>query len=143
MAAPSNVRKRVLRTIDASRRAASARRARAAEAERDGAAVLNDVAAPAFLTVAAILRSEGRKFRVLTPAGSVRLASESSPDDFIELALDAARDPPALVGRVSRRRGRRVLVDEAVVREAEAIGGLTEDDAVDAILARLGPFVER
>lgn len=143
MVAPSDVRKRILRTIDASRRAASERRTRAAEAERAGAAVLNDVATPAFLAVAAILRSEGYGFRVLTPAGSVRLTSESSPDDFIELTLDVTRDPPAIVGRVSRRWGRRVLVDEAVVREAVEIGGLTEDDAVEAILARLGPFVER
>lgn len=142
MVAPADVRQRVLHAIQAARRAAEARRARAAEAERDGQAVLAEVVAPACRAVAAVLKAEGYGFRVLTPAGSVRLAAEAAAEDFIEIALDTTRDPPALVGRVSRAWGRRVLVDEQVVREAP-IDGLTEDEAVAIVLERLGPFVER
>ena len=142
LVAAADVRKRVLRTIEASRRAAAARRERATEAERDGEAVLADVVAPAWKAVAAVLKAEGYGFHVLTPAGSVRLAAAAAAEDFIELALDTTRDPPALVGRVSRAWGRRVLVDEQVVREAP-LGGLTPDAAVEIVLERLGPFVER
>ena len=142
MLAPADVRQRVLQTIQAARRAAEARRARAAEAERDGSAVLAEVVAPACRAVAAVLKAEGYGFRVLTPAGSVRLARDAATEDFIEIALDTTRDPPALVGRVSRAWGRRVLIDEQVVREAP-IGGLTEDEAIAMVLERLGPFVER
>ncbi len=140
--AAGDVRQRVLRTIEAARRAAEARRARAAEAERDGKAVLAEVVAPACRAVAAVLKAEGYGFHVLTPVGSVRLAADAAAEDFIEIALDTTRDPPALVGRVSRAWGRRVLVDEQVVREAP-LGGLTEDEAVAIVLERLAPFVER
>lgn len=138
-----DIRKRVRRTIVESRRAAAARRAQVADAERDGEAVLADVAAPLFTVVASALKAEGYRFRVLTPAGTVRLAAESSADDYIEVALDTLRDPPALVGRASRAWGRRVLVDEAVLREAAAISGLTADDLLDYTLAQLEPFVGR
>lgn len=138
-----DITKRVRRTIAESRRAAAQRRDLVAVAERDGAEILTDVVAPLFAVVAAALKSEGYRFRVLTPAGAVRLASESSADDYVEIALDTLRDPPGLVGRVSRGWGRRVLVDEAIVREAAAISGLTAEDLLDFTLARLGPFVER
>ena len=77
----------------------------------DGAEILAGVVAPLFTVVAAALKAEGYRFRVLTPAGTVRLAAESSADDYIEVAIDTLRDPPGLVGRVSRRWGRRVLVE--------------------------------
>ena len=137
------IRKRVRRTIADSRRAAGERRARVADAERDGAAILAEVVAPLLTGVAAALKAEGYRFRVLTPAGTVRLASESSADDYIEVALDTLRDPPGLVGRASRAWGRRVLVDETVLREAAAIPGLTAEDLLEFTLARLGPFVGR
>ena len=138
-----DIRKRVRHTIAESRRAAAERRAQVADAERDGAGILADVAAPLFTVVAAALKAEGYRFRVLTPAGTVRLASESSADDYIEVALDTLRDPPALVVRVSRSWGRRVLVDDAILREAEAIRALTAEDLLELTLARLGPFVQR
>ena len=138
-----DIRKRVRHTIAESRRAAAARRTLVADAERDGEAILTDVVAPLFAVVAAALKAEGYRFRVLTPAGTVRLAAESSADDYIEVAIDTLRDPPGLVGRVSRRWGRRVLVDETVLREAAAISGLTAENLLEFTLARLGPFVSR
>ena len=53
------------------------------------------------------------------------------------------RDPPALIGRVSREWGRRVLVDEKIVLEDSAIASLTEEDALAFVLGELPPFVER
>jgi hypothetical protein len=138
-----DIRKRVRHTIDASRRAAAARRVQVADAERDGAGILAGVVSPLFTVVAAALKAEGYRFRMLTPAGAVRLASEAASDDYIEVALDTLRDPPALVGRTSRSRGRRVMVDEAILREAAAIRGLTPEDLLEFILERLGPFVSR
>ncbi len=138
-----DIRKRVRHTIAESRSAAAERRAQVADAERDGAEILAGVVAPLFTVVAAALKAEGYRFRVLTPAGTVRLAAESSADDYIEVALDTLRDPPGLVGRVSRRWGRRVLVDETVLREAAAIGGLTAEDLLEFTLAQLEPFVGR
>ena len=138
-----DIRKRVRRTIADARRAAAERRAQVAAAERDGAEVLADVAAPLFTMLAAALKAEGYRFRVLTPAGTVRLAAESSGDDYIEIALDTTREPPGLVGRVSRGWGRRVLVDETTLREAADISSLTADDLLDFTLAQLPPFVGR
>ena len=138
-----DIRKRVRHTISEARRAAAERRAQVAEAEQDGARVLADVAAPLFTQLAAALRAEGYRFRVLTPAGAVRLAAESSADDYLEVTLDTQREPPGLVARVSRTWGRRVLIDETTLREAGDIGSLTAEDLLEFSLAQLAPFVGR
>ena len=138
-----DIRKRVRRTIAEARRAAAERRAQVAAAEQDGARVLADVVAPLFTMLAAALKSEGYSFRVLTPAGAVRLAAESSPDDYVEVTLDTTRDAPALVARTSRTWGRRVLVDETTLREAAEIDGLTAEDLLELTLTQLAPFLGR
>ena len=138
-----DIRKRVRHTIAGARRAAAERRAQVEAAEQDGAGVLSDVVAPLFTQLAAALRAEGYRFRVLTPAGAVRLAAESSADDYLELTLDTHRDPPALVARISRTWGRRVLIDETILREAADIGSLTAEDLLEFSLAQLAPFVGR
>ena len=138
-----DIRKRVRRTIAEARRAAAERREQVAAAEQDGARVLADVAAPLFTQLAAALKAEGYRFRVLTPAGAVRLAAESSADDFIEVSLDTQREPPALVARISRTRGRRVLIDETILREAADIGSLTAEGLLEFSLAQLAPFLGR
>ncbi len=135
------VRKRVLRAIDEAHRDASERRARADEAKQEGATALTDVVAPLFKTVAAALKAEGYHFSVTTPAGAVRL--EKTPQDFIEIGLDTVRDPPALLGQISRTWGRRVIVEELVVREAPGLGSLTGSDVLDWVLAQIKPLVER
>ena len=138
-----HIRKRVRRTIAEARRAAAERRAQVAAAEEDGARVLSDVVAPLFTVLAAALKAEGYRFQVLTPTGAVRLAEQSSADDFIEVALDTQRVPPGLVARTSRTWGRRVLVDETTLREAADIGSLTAEDLLEFSLAQLAPFVGR
>ncbi|MCE2541250.1 MAG: hypothetical protein J4G16_12965 [Acidobacteria bacterium] len=138
-----DVRRRVRRTIDDARARARARREDVAAAEADGHRVLRAVAAPLFRTVASALKAEGYRFAVETPAEAVRLASATSSENAIELALDTTRDPPALVGRSAYVRGRRVLSDERIVAEHPALGDLASEALLDFVLSALAPLVER
>ena len=138
-----DIRKQVRRTIDEARRAAAERRIQVAAAEQDGTRVLADVVAPLLGQLAAALRAEGHRYRVLTPSGAVRLAAESSADDYLEIAVDTRRNPPGLVGRTSRTWGRRVVVDETTLREAVDIAGLTAEDVLKFSLAQLAPLLGR
>ena len=100
-----DVRRRVRRTIDEARARATERRRDTAAAEVDGGRVLRAVATPLFRTVASALKAEGYRFGVETPAGAVRLSPGGASEDVIELALDTARVPPALMGRTAYARG--------------------------------------
>jgi hypothetical protein len=137
------VRRRLRAAIDLARREAADRRARSDAASRDYDIFLEQRAVPVFQTLAAALSGEGLRFKVFTPSGSVRLAADGAKDDFIELALDAAADPPDVVGRVSRGRGRRMIASERPVREGVAIADLTDEDVLNFLLREVLPFVER
>jgi len=89
------------------------------------------------------LRAEGHPFAVHTPAVGVRLASDRTAEDFIELALDAGADPPTVIARVSRARGHRVVSAERPIREGVAVDRLTEDDVLEFLLAEIVPYVVR
>ena len=143
MSEVAEVRKRVQRLIAQSREAATDRRARAAVAAREGERVLTQVVAPMFRTVAAVLKAEGFLFRVSTPVSAVRMSAEAAGDNFVELELDTTSDSSALRGRIGRMRGRRVTVEERVLREDSAIGTLTKADVLDFLLCELGPFLEK
>ena len=47
-----------------------------------------------FRQVASALKAEGHHFTVFTPGGGVRLMSDKSSDDFIELSLDTSGEQP-------------------------------------------------
>jgi hypothetical protein len=137
------VRRRLRAAIDLARREAAERRARSDTASRDYDVFLEQRAVPVFQTFAAALSGEGLRFKVFTPSASVRLAADGAKDDFIELALDTNADPPAVVGRVSRGRGRRMIASERPVREGVAIADLAGEDVLDFLLREILPFVER
>jgi hypothetical protein len=139
----SELRKQIKQTIDRARHAAGDRRQRQDAATREGQRALEEIVTPIFKMTAGVLRAEGFPFQLSTPAGAVRLASERSRDDFIEVALETDRDPVAFVGRVSRTWGRRVLASERIVREAPGLDGLSDDDIVRFLTTELQPFVER
>jgi hypothetical protein len=80
---------------------------------------------------------------VLTPAESARLSVERSAEEFIELALDTARDTPAVMLRSTRGRGRRMVSSERVAVEGDAIPALTQEAVVGFLLEELIPFIER
>jgi hypothetical protein len=139
----SDVRKRVLETIDRAKRAAAERRTRVDEAAREYDVFLDRIAVPVFRQIANVLRAEGYLFNVFTPAGSVRLMSDRSAEDFIELRLDTSGDDPRVIGHASRSRGRRVTESEWPLAERDAIRDLTEDDVMRFVMKELEAFVDR
>jgi hypothetical protein len=136
------VRRRVRAAIDQARRDAAARRERTDAASKEYEEFLAGRAVPALGKLAAALTAEGHPFKVFTPAGSVRLASDRSPDDFVELTLDASEDPPAVLGRSSTGRGRRSVTREQHLR-ARSIADLSDDDVLAFALGEVIAIIER
>ena len=139
----SEVRRRLRAAIEKARESAAARRERTDAAARDYEAFLAQRAAPVFHQLAAALNGEGHAFTVATPAASIRLASERSAGEFIELVLDDTSDPPAVVGRTTRGRGRRMISSERAVGGGAPIADLTEEDVLSFLLEEIAGFVER
>ena len=139
----SEIRRRVRAAIESARRHAQERRIRTDRAQLDYQDFLRDRAVPVFQTVASALVAEGHRFKVFTPADSVRLVSESAGTDFIELALDTTTDPPTVLGRTSRGRGSRLTTSERPIREAGTIAELSDEDVVDFLMNEIVGFVER
>ena len=124
------------------RQRAAERRAQADAASRAFESFLSRTAVPLFRQVANALRAEHYNFTVSTPSGSVRLMSDTSAEDFIELSLDTTTDSPRVVGRTSRARGRRVVDSEQVVASGDP-GSLTDAELFAFLMRELEPFVER
>ena len=139
----SEIRKRLLQTLDQVKRASAERRVRADVAARAYDAFLADIATPVFRMFAGALKAEGYPFNVFTPAGGLRLMSERSGDDFIELFLDTAADPPVVAVRVKRGRGGRLVTAERPVKENAAIDDVSDEDVVRCLLAEIPGFVVR
>jgi len=136
-----DVRKRVLETIERSRRTARARRGKIDVSTGEFATFLERIGIPLCRQVAQALKAAGYPFVVNTPGGAVRLASERS-DDHIELSLDTEGEDPWVVGRSRRTWGRRVVESERPVRRCP-VRDITEDDVLSFLLKELEPFVER
>jgi hypothetical protein len=139
----AEVRRRLRSAIDAARRQAQERRSRADEAARAYEEFLRDRAVPVFQTFRAALAAEGFRFAVFTPASTARLSADGATEDYIEIVLDTSTDPPAVVGRVSRGRGRRLVTHERPVAEGVPVGELTEEHVLAFLASEIVPFVER
>jgi hypothetical protein len=139
----SEVRRRLLAALDKARRDAAERRARTDVAAREYDAFLNQRAAPLFHQFAAALKAENHHFNVFTPASSIRLASERSPEEFIELSLDDSSDPPAVIGRTTRGRGRRMVSTERPIGGGAPIADLTDEDVLAFLLEEITGLIER
>ena len=137
----STVRNRLNLVIDAAKRSSAARRARNDEAARSYERVL-EFAVPLFKQMAQALKVSGYLFSVFTPGGSVKLMSDKSSEDYIELSLDTSGEQPVVMGHVSRARGRRVIESEHAIAN-KAVGELTEEDVFEFLLKEIEPFVER
>jgi len=138
----SEVRRRLLGSIEGAKRGAAQRRARVDEASRDYAVFLEQIAVPLFRQVANVLKAERYPFSAFTPSGSVRLTSERNAENYIELSLDTTGSEPLVIGHTSRGRGRRVIESERPVGEGR-IRDLTEEHVLGFLLAELGPLVEK
>ena len=135
------LRRQIRIAIDLAKKNAAAKRSRSDTAQRDYDTFLAQIAVPTVQQVASALAGEGHLFKVETPAGSVRLSSVSAKDDFIELLLDTAQDPPEVVARVSRGRGRRMMTSERPVRERTAVADLKAEDVVTLLVQEITPFL--
>jgi hypothetical protein len=136
----SLVRRRLTETIDRAKKQAAERRERSDQAARDFEVFLQKIAVPLFRQVANALRADGYPFTVFTPAGSVRLMSDRSSEDYIEISLDTAGGAPRVMGQTSRNRGRRVIDAERAIGAPDE---LAEDDVLEFLLKELEAFVER
>ena len=138
----SDVRRRVTETVERAKRSAGERRARSDDAARDYATFLDSLAVPLVRQVANVLKAEGYLFGVFTPSGSVRLASEKSADDYIEISLDTSGEYPVVLGHSRHARGRRVVEHERPIGGPE-IRSVSEEQLLAFLLEELGPLVER
>jgi hypothetical protein len=140
----SELRKRILRALDEARQQASSRRQVVDEATKAYETYLSQTAVPVMLQAAAVLKGEGHRFTVETPAGSVRIVSDHSPETFVELVLDTTTGSGAVLGRVSLARGRGgLLVEERPVAPGTPIAELTEDDLSAFLVAEIPKLVVR
>ena len=139
----SAVRQQILQAIERAKHASADRRAANDEASREYNVFLEQLAVPLFRQAAGILRAEGYLFNLFTPGGSVRLMSERSADDFIELVLDTTGDRPSITGRSSRTWGHRAVLLEESLNPSAPIRDLSEYDVLQVLLKALVPFVEK
>jgi len=138
-----DVRRRLTAAIEKAKRTAQERRARVAEAEKQYAVFLDNVAVPMVRNMGAALRAEGLLFTVSTPGGAVRLQSDKTREDFIEIGFDAAADPPEVVVRVSRVRGSRTLTDERPIKPGISPAGIADEDVLTFLLDAIDPWLQR
>src|SRR5262249_32102427 len=113
-----DVRKRVIATMDKAKRQAAERRAAADRSAQAFERVLATNAVPLVRQIAGALKADNYPFTVFTPTGSVRLMSDKSAEDFIEIALDTINQHdrvPRVTAHVSRARGRSVVEGEHVI----------------------------
>ena len=139
----AQVRVRLQRAMSSARQRAQHRREQTAEAERAYEIFIRDVATPVVRQLANALKVEGHAFTASTPGPNVRLASERSRDDFIELALDTSGERPQVVGRVSHTRGSRTIDEERPLKPGASPNAITDEDVLDFLLAALEPWLER
>ena len=139
----ADVRKRIKHSIDRARRDAAERRTRNAQASGAYEQFLTTIVVPLCHQVAGILKAEGYPFIVNTPGGTVRLASERWPEDFIEIHLDTTGARPQVVARVERVKGRESIVEDRPIRPGVLIEHLAEQDVLDVLAEALSVFVEK
>ncbi|MDE3155082.1 MAG: hypothetical protein KGN76_08255 [Acidobacteriota bacterium] len=139
----SDVRRRLQEVIEQSKRAAAERRVRVQEAEEAYGTFLNGVAIPVLRQLANVLKVEGYPFTVATPAGSVRLSSDRTAQNFLELTLDTEGQTPVVQCHVSYERGRRVQSHERPVCEGTPIAEIGDEALLEFLLPEIARFVAR
>jgi len=136
----SEVRKRILSTIERSRQRAAERRAHVDESAKAYSRFIETIAVPTFRQVANVLKAEGYPFGIFTPSGSVKLVSDRNAQDSIEMLFDSSGDRPLVIGHTTRARGGRVIESERAVGDPAA---LSDSDVLEFLVEGLEPFVER
>jgi hypothetical protein len=138
----SDVRRSIRDTIERGRRHAAERRVRSDEASRAFGRFLDDIAVPLFKQIANVLKIEGYPFTVFTPSGGVRLMSDRSADDYVEITLDTSGDVPRVMAHVSQGRGRRSIDAERIVASGDP-ASISDEELLAFLANELEPFVEK
>jgi hypothetical protein len=139
----AEVRRQLRLAIERAKRDAAAQRHEADEAGRAFGSLLEHVAVPLFRQFTSALRAEGLLFRFVTPSGSVRVEAERSADNYLELTLDTARRPVALVLRRGYTRGHHIYNDDFVISEGFDLSGVTPAVLFASLMNAVTPFIER
>ncbi len=139
----SAIKRQVQQRLEQIKQAAGARRTRVAEAERLFEPFLTNTAIPVFRTVASVLSSEGYPYKVHTPAGGVRLASDRSAHTYVDLRFDTSHDTPQVMAEISRERGSHILADDKPLCEGKTISEISDEDVLALLLEAIGELVER
>jgi len=139
----AEVNRRLTHHLAELQRTAARRRSDVDAARKAFDAVADAEIAPTARQLVQALKSRGVHFSVQTPSGAVRLVADRSSDDYINIELDVTRRPPAVVAQRQYTRGRRLLDDEVVVAEGEAIASLDAERTLEVLLERIEPFVEK
>jgi hypothetical protein len=138
----SDLRKRILRALDDARKDATARRHVVDAAAAAYQEFLENTVAPLVRQAVTVLRAEGHAFTANTPAGSVRLVSDASPQTFLEFELDATGPEPQVIGRVSLTRGRQgVVVEERPIAPGKPTTDLADDDVAAFLVTEIPKLV--
>ena len=139
----AEVRRQLTHRLAELRKAQAQRRTAIDAARAAFDAVLEREIAPTVRQLAQVLKAEGFGFSVQTPASAVRLVSDRSSDNVIEIVLELAGPQPAVVVRSAFTRGRRQLEDERVLAQGDAIAALDGEQVLAVLLDVIEPFVER
>ena len=139
----AEVRKQLTHRLAELRKSQTQRRAATDAARTAFDTVAEREIAPTVRQLAQALKAEGFPFTVQTPSGVVRLVSDRSSENVIDIVLELGGKQPAVVVRSAYSRGRRQLEDERTLAEGNAIATLDADRVLAVLLDLLEPFVER
>lgn len=138
----AHVRNRLRNAIDSARQRAQSRRERIAEAKLAFESFLS-MATPLLGQLANAMRAEGLSFTLFTPEHSLRLASDRSRVDFIELTLDTTNERPGVVARISYARGSRTVDEERPVKAGSSADKISEEELLAFTLEALEPWLQK
>ena len=140
----AELRQQILREIERAQVKAVERRQSGDAAHSAYAKFIVEVAGPLVIQTAQILRAERLPFQAQTPAGSARIASDASADDFIEFVLDTSVRPPRVMGRSSVAVSRHnVVVEEVPIAPGTSIAELKDTDLLPFLIPAIGRLAAR
>src|SRR5690349_14243794 len=122
----SELRQQIIREIERAQTNAANERQNSQAAHTAYAKFMVEIAGPLVRQAVQVLKAEKVAVQAYTPAGSARIASDNSPDDFIEFVVDTTVRPPRVLGRTSLTAGRHnVVVEEVPIAPGTPISSLT------------------
>jgi hypothetical protein len=139
----AEVRRQLTHRLAELRKSHVQRRAAGDAARAAFESVLEREIAPTVRQFAQALKAEGFNYSVQTPASTVRLVSDRSGDNVVDIVLELGGAQPAVVVRTAYTRGRRELEDERTLAEGDAIASLDGERVLAVLLEVIEPFVER